>query len=175
MVRRKSNAGEVTAEQPTTPDVFDDVIAARQAQATPLATATQENATSAGELATTPQPQAMTSAAPTATSEAQTYAAVDAPPKGEGRAYTIDNNLGYRKEDSHDGKRRQIRFADRPDGQKPDDDMLAPVREQKPAVSWSAREKAWQARKNPDDLEALDSADQKLAEIGRKRTGGPER
>ena len=42
-----------------------------------------------------------------------------APAKGPGRAWTIDNRIGYRKEDGPDGK-RQIRFADRPDGSRPD-------------------------------------------------------
>lgn len=102
-------------------------------------------------------------------------APVQAPPKGEGRSYTIDNRLGYRKEDSPDGRRRQIRFADREGGQRPDDEILATVREAKPDVSWSSREKAWQARKTPEGLEALDSADQKLAEVGRRRTSSHER
>jgi hypothetical protein len=95
---------------------------------------------------------------------------VQAPPKGERDAYTIDNRLGYRKEDTGDDRRRQIRFADRPDGKKPDDEMLAPVREKKPDVRW--RDRAWQARKVPEGFNALDDADQELAEIGRKRTGG---
>src|SRR4051794_3033927 len=105
MVRRKSKAAEATAEQPTTPDVFDEVIAARQAEAAPLATPTQENTTPAGELAAAPRTDATTSGPSTATPQAQHPAAVDAPPRGEGRAYTIDNNLGYRKEDSPDGRR----------------------------------------------------------------------
>jgi hypothetical protein len=42
-------------------------------------------------------------------------------------------------------------------------------------VSYAGKEKAWQARKTADGLEAIDSADQKLAELGRKRTGWPER
>ncbi|MCI0459141.1 MAG: hypothetical protein L0Z62_19465 [Gemmataceae bacterium] len=93
-----------------------------------------------------------------------------APPTGAGRAYTIDNRLGYRKEDSPDGRRRQIRFAARPDGQKPDDQMLAPVRAKKADVSW--RDRAWQARKTPEGFDALDMADQELADLGRLRTGG---
>lgn len=108
-------------------------------------------------------------------SEPQSYAPIQAPPKGEGRTYTIDDRLGYRKEDSADGRKRQIRFADREGGQRPDDETLAAVREQKPEVSWSARDKAWQARKTPEGLQALDAADQKLAELGRKRTGGQDR
>ena len=44
--------------------------------------------------------------------------------------------------------------------------------QEKPTVSWASKEKAWRARKTPEGLEALDSADQKLREIGSKRTGG---
>ena len=36
---------------------------------------------------------------------------------------------------------------------------------------WSAKKRAWQARKTPEGLEAIDSADQELADIGRNRTG----
>jgi hypothetical protein len=109
----------------------------------------------------------------------QPYAPITAPPKGHKAAITIDNRLGYRKEDSADGKRRQIRFADRESaaGSRPDDETLAPVREEKPHVSWTGKEKSWQARKTPEGLEAIDSADQKLAELGRKRRdeGGRDR
>ncbi len=97
------------------------------------------------------------------------YAPVQAPPRGEHDAMTIDNRVGYRKELSPDGKKRQIRFSDREGGARPDDELLAPVREQKPEVRWASRDKAWQARKTAEGNEALDSADQKLAEIGRKR------
>ena len=107
----------------------------------------------------------------TAAAEPQLQGPVQAPEKGPGDSYTIDNRIGYRKEVSPDGRKRQIRFADRPGGQRPDDEILAPVRDQKPAVSWNAKEKAWQARKTPDGLEAIDGADQKLAELGRKREG----
>jgi hypothetical protein len=130
----------------------------------------------AAEAAVSTPPQAAAQTAENAEpGPAQPSTAVEAPPKGKGASYTIDNRLGYRKEDSPDGRKRQIRFADRAGGQRPDDEMLAPVREQRPAVSWSSKDKAWQARKNADGFEALDSADQKLAELGRKRTGGPER
>jgi hypothetical protein len=107
--------------------------------------------------------------------EGQPHAAVQAPEAGEGRAYTIDNRLGYRKEDSPDGKRRQIRFADREGGERPDDAMLGPVRNEKPMVSYTTKAKAWQARKTPDGFEALDRADQELADLGRTRTGGKAR
>lgn len=114
--------------------------------------------------------------APAAEAETETsaFAPVQAPERA-GAAYTIDNILGYRKEDSLDGKRRQIRFAQRPDGERPDDEILAPVRQKKPAVAWAAKEKAWQARKNAEGLEAIDSADQELAEIGRKKSSVPTR
>ena len=137
----------------------------RKAAAETTAEPLPENAQSAGETTTAIEPEPVT-----ATEQPQTQAPVQAPAKGEGRAYTIDNRLGYRKEDSPDGRRRQIRFTDRPD-----DEVLVPVREKKPEVSWSAKEKAWQSRKTPESLEALDYADQELAEIGRKRTGGQER
>ena len=131
---------------------------------------TPEKAPAAAGNATGPAPEA----APAAADESQSRSAVPAP--GRGRcAWTIDNRVGYRKEDSPDGRKRQIRFADRPDGQRPDDELLGPVRQEKPAVSYAAKEKAWQARKTPDGLEALDTADQKLAEIGRKRTEERER
>src|SRR6266436_3162316 len=94
MVKRKAQTAEETAPAPA-----------------------QENATPAGELAAASPPEATTGGASSATPAAQNHASVDAPPKGEGRAYTIDNHLGYRKEDSPDGKRRQIRFADREGGQ----------------------------------------------------------
>jgi hypothetical protein len=139
-------AGENTAPRPA------------ESQATPA-----EVAQSATDQPTTTAPAATL-----------TQAAVQAPPK-EGDAFTIDNRVGYRKEDSPDGRKRQIRFADREGGQRPDDELLAPVREQKPAVGWASREHAWQARKNPEGLEAIDSADQELREIGRKRTQGQER
>lgn len=127
-----------------------------------------------GQAAT---PPAETTPAPTpaASEAAPSYAPVQAPPKGEGRPHTIDNRLGYRKEDSLDGRRRQIRFADRAGGQRPDDEILAPVRGKKPHVAWSSREKAWQAAKTPEGLQAIDSADQELAEIGRRRTSSHER
>jgi hypothetical protein len=131
-----------------------------------------ENPPAPSEAATVQETTA-TEAAPG--TETQPQAAVQAPEKGKGRTYTIDNRLGYRKEDSPDGKRRQIRFAERPDGERPDDEILAPVREQKPDVSWTSKDKAWQARVNAEGLEAIDSTDQKLAEVGRKRTGSPER
>jgi hypothetical protein len=100
------------------------------------------------------------------------YAPVQAPLRGEYDAVTIDNRVGYRKELSSDGKKRQIRFTDREGGARPDDELLAPVREGKPEVRWASKEKAWQSRKTPEGLEAIDSADQKLAEIGRKRRDG---
>lgn len=105
------------------------------------------------------------------------YAPVQAPPRGEYDAMTIDNRVGYRKERSADGKRNQIRFTDREGGGRPDDELLAPVREQKPEVGWSGKERSWQARNTPEGREAIDTADQKLAEIGRKRRdgGGPQR
>jgi hypothetical protein len=106
--------------------------------------------------------------------EAEPHAAVPAPEK-RGPAYTIDNRVGYRKEDTEDGHSRQIRFADRVGGQRPDDELLAPVRDEKPMVRFSPREKAWGENKTPDTLEALDRADQTLAEIGRKRARGHER
>lgn len=100
------------------------------------------------------------------------FVAVAAPPRGAGLPITIDNRVGYRKEDSPDGRKRQIRFADREGGQRPDDELLEPLRKRKPVVSWQAREKAWQARKDVDGLQALDKADQELAAIGRKRSAG---
>jgi hypothetical protein len=114
-------------------------------------------------------------ASPAASSPTASYAPVQAPPKGEGRAYTIDNRVGYRKEDTPDGRKRQIRFAEREGGVRPDDELLEPVRKQKPNISWASQEKSWKARKNPDGLEAIDSADQELREIGRNRAGVPER
>jgi hypothetical protein len=101
------------------------------------------------------------------------YAAVAAPERA-GSAYTVDNRLGYRKEDAPDGK-RQLRFAARPDGSRPDDELLAPVRKKKHAVGWSARAKAWQAQKNAAGFAALDEADQELRDIGRHRSEGRER
>jgi hypothetical protein len=101
------------------------------------------------------------------------YAAVAAPEQA-GSAYTVDNRLGYRKEDAADGK-RQLRFAARPDGSRPDDEVLAPVRGKKPAVGWSAQAKAWQAKKNAAGFAALDDADQELRDIGRQRSEGRER
>jgi hypothetical protein len=87
----------------------------------------------------------------------------------------LAGRLPYRKEDTEDGHSRQIRFADRVGGDRPDDELLAPVRDEKPMVRFSPREKAWGENKTPDTLEALDRADQTLAEIGRKRKGGHER
>jgi hypothetical protein len=147
-----------------------------------MAAAGEEQAVHHPETAQPENPQAATEPAETppaqvaeAAGAAPPSGPIAAPPQGEGRAYTIDNRLGYRKEDSPDGKRRQIRFAAREGGQRPDDETLAAVRDQKPEVAWTAKETAWQARKTVDGLEAIDSADQKLAELGRKRTGGPER
>jgi hypothetical protein len=143
-------------------------------------TAEETNAPDAGEVVT------ITAEAPTANpaapepshqatqAEAQPHTAVQAPAK-RGPAYTIDNRVGYRKEDTEDGHSRQIRFADRVGGGRPDDELLAPVRDEKPMVRFSPREKAWGENKTPDTLEALDRADQTLAEIGRKRKGGHER
>jgi hypothetical protein len=98
----------------------------------------------------------------------------EAPPQGEGRSWTIDNRAGYRKEESADGRKRQIRFADREGGRRPDDELLETVRKETPMVRYAAKERAWQGRKEPDALEALDRADQALRDIGRKR-GGHER
>ena len=50
--------------------------------------------------------------------------------------------------------------------------MLAPVRAAKPDVTWSGQEQAWQARKKPDGLEAIDHADQELADLGWTRNYG---
>lgn len=143
-------------------------------------TAEEINAPDAGEVVTlTAEPPKATPAAPETSAqatqaEAQPHAAVQAPAK-RGPAYTIDNRVGYRKEDTEDGHSRQIRFADRVGGGRPDDELLAPVRDEKPMVRFSPREKAWGENKTPDTLEALDRADQTLAEIGRKRKGGHER
>ena len=93
--------------------------------------------------AESPEP-ANAPAAQTAAAEAPPQGSIQAPEKGPGDSYTIDNRLGYRKEASADGRKRQIRFAARLDGQRPDDEILAPVRDQKPAVSWASKEKAWQ-------------------------------
>ncbi len=127
-----------------------------------------EDTAAARDAATMEQP-AQPAAQPQADSAVPAQGDVPAPPRGEGDAFTIDNRAGYRKEDSPDGRRRQIRFADRPDGSRPDDELLEPVRAQKPVVSWANKEKAWQARRNADGYEALDGADQQLADIGRKR------
>jgi hypothetical protein len=143
------------------------------------ATAEETNVPIAGEVVTmtAEPPKANASATETsqaAQAEAQPHAAVPAPEK-RGPAYTIDNRVGYRKEDTEDGHSRQIRFADRVGGQRPDDELLAPVRDEKPMVRFSPREKAWGENKTPDTLEALDRADHSLAEIGRKRARGHER
>lgn len=90
-------------------------------------------------------------------------------PERRGNAQTIDNRLGYRKEDADGGRKRQIRFAKRPD-----DEALAPVRADN-EISWANREQAWQARRDPLGLEAIDGADQKLRDLSRKRGGVPER
>ena len=163
--RKKTTTNEETATQPPAnaqpasepalPPVPQETVTAM-----PLSPATQETAAAPAEAQA--QPPALA------------HAPIPAPPKGEGRSWTIDNRLGYRKEESADGRRRQIRFADR-DGGRPDDETLAPVRDKKPAVSWAPKEKAWQARKDQEGLEAIDLADQQLAELGRKRTGGQER
>jgi hypothetical protein len=143
-------------------------------------TAEETNAPGAGEVVTitaeapTANPAAPETSHQATQAEAQPHATVQAPEK-RGHAYTIDNRVGYRKEDTEDGHSRQIRFADRVGGQRPDDELLAPVRDEKPMVRFSPREKAWGENKTPDTLEALDRADQTLAEIGRKRKGGHER
>jgi hypothetical protein len=90
-----------------------------------------------------------------------------AAPDKAGPAYTVDNRVGYRKEANADGD-VQIRFAKRPDGSRPDDELLAPVRGQQPDVGWDNREKAWRAR-TPKGVEILDEADDQLADIGRRR------
>ena len=143
-------------------------------------TAEETTAPAAGEVvAITAEPPKANAAAPEPShhatqAEPQPHAAVQAPEK-RGPAYTIDNRVGYRKEDTEDGHSRQIRFADRVGGQRPDDELLASVRDEKPMVRFSPREKAWGENKTPDTLEALDRADQTLAEIGRKRARGHER
>jgi hypothetical protein len=143
-------------------------------------TAQETNSPADGEVVTmTAEPPkanatATETSAQTASAEAPSFAAVPAPEK-RGPAYTIDNRVGYRKEDTEDGHSRQIRFGDRVGGQRPDDELLAPVREEKPMVRFSPREKAWGENKTPDTLEALDRADHTLAEIGRKRRTGYER
>jgi hypothetical protein len=140
--------------------------------------ATTPNAGTAAEQPSTANLAAAETSAQATPAEATYQAAVQAPEK-RGRAYTIDNRLGYRKEDTEDGLSRQIRFADRVGGGKPDDELLAVVREEKPMVRYSPAERAWGNDKMPDTLEALDRADMKLRDIGRKRagqdTGGPER
>jgi hypothetical protein len=162
MAKRKAQPAEETA--PVPPAAEGAATAApRAAEGPPQAAQTQETPQKAGE-----------GTAADARAEAAPQGRVAAPPQGEGRSYTIDNRAGYRKEDSADGRRRQIRFADREGGQRPDDELLAPVRVEKPMLSYAAREKAWQGRKTPDALDALDRADQELRDIGRKR-GGPGR
>ena len=106
--------------------------------------------------------------------DAPVYAPVQAPEK-QGPAYTIDNRLGYRVEDTPRGKRRQIRFADRADGRPLDDDLLDALHDNRPAVGWAATEPAWQVRPTPDGLHAIEKIDEVLAKIGRKRTRGHER
>jgi hypothetical protein len=144
MSKRKSTTEETSAREPALPEV-------PAIQETPPATEPAAEAAA-------PLPP---------------YAAVAAPERA-GSAYTVDNRLGYRKEDTADGK-RQLRFAARPDGSRPDDELLAPVRGKKHAVGWSARAKAWQAQKNAAGFAALDEADQELRDIGRHRSERRER
>jgi hypothetical protein len=84
------------------------------------------------------------------------------------------NHPRHSKERTY-SRRKQIRFADRQGSQRPDDEILVPVRGKKPHQSWSSREKAWQAAKTLEGLQSINEADQELAEIGRRRTGGHER
>jgi hypothetical protein len=141
---------------------------AQPASQVPSAPEGQEIPAPAGS-AITAEPQETPAAKP----QGPHHAPIAAPPKGQGPSYTIDHIAGYRKEDvtTADGRRRrQIRFAERPD-----DEMLEPVRKRKPAIKWDAPAKGWQARVNEEGLEAIDSADQELAETARKRTGVPPR
>jgi hypothetical protein len=140
----------------------------------------QPTANIANQEAELPPPQAQAAepgppAQASPATDTAAYQPVQAPPMGPSPAYTIDNYLGYRKEDveTPKGKRRQIRFADRADGNPPDDEVLEPVRTKKPRLPWEQR--AWQARKNEAGFEAIDLADQELNEIGRKRRQGPGR
>jgi hypothetical protein len=131
----------------------------------------------AAAAAVTPAAQETAPAAPpaveTAAEPAATYTPVAAPDKA-GPAYTVDHRLGYRKEANEDGN-LQIRFAQRPDGSRPDDELLAPVRGKQPHVKWANRTKAWEAQ-TPQGVEDLDAADDALAEIGRRRRDqGPSR
>ena len=107
--------------------------------------------------------------------EQASHAYVQAPPRGRAGAITIDNRLGYRKETVDRGSKRQIRFADREGGQRPEDELLAPLRETKPVVEYRATEKAWQAQNDAVGRHALDLADQRLRDISHKRRQGPER
>ncbi len=89
----------------------------------------------AGESTTQPAPEveagrdAATEATAAAPAEPQAFTPTQAPPPVEGRRpWTTDNVLGYRVEDidTPDGPKRQIRFADREGGQRPDDEPWSP-------------------------------------------------
>jgi hypothetical protein len=101
------------------------------------------------------------------------YTPVMAPEK-LGRASTVDNRIGYRKEISTETGNEQIRFNTRPDGSRPDDELLATVRGKKPDVKYQAREQSWQAR-TQKGVDAIDDADAELADIGRRRSQGQSR
>lgn len=138
-------------------------------QPTPVTEPTQAVAAAPAAQETAPATPAAAevSAAPPAA-----YTPVAAPEQA-GRAYTIDNRAGYRKEASADGN-LQIRFAKRPDGSRPDDELLAEVRGKQPDVKWENREQSWQA-KTPKGVSILDDADDKLGDIGRRRGEGQRR
>jgi hypothetical protein len=87
----------------------------------------------------------------------------------QGRAYTVDNRLGYRVEDTPRGRHRQIRFADREgSGQPLDDDVLDVLFDHRPAVGWAATEPHRQARPTSDGLHAIEKIDEALARIGNR-------
>src|SRR5262249_23853497 len=117
MAKRKSIDQQTPATEPTTPEK-----ATPAAQDTAPATLRSAE-TVAGQAASPP---------------------VAAPAK-EGPADVVDNRLGSRREISTDTGNVQIRFSKRPDGGRPDDELLEPVRGQQPDVKWQSREQSWQA------------------------------
>lgn len=169
MPRKKATAAQPQQEapidlaaQPDDPTEFDP--AKLEQQAAPI----DEQTVSARAIPQERQPGDDPIEPPQA--EPRQHEPIQAPPKGEGRSWTIDNRVGYRKEDIPGTKKRQIRFAKRPDGSRPDDELLEPVREGKPVTRWNGQ--GWEARINEEGLGALDAADQKLADIGFQRTEG---
>ena len=107
-----------------------------------------------------------------------TDAPVNAPvqaPEKQGPAYTIDNRLGYRVEDTPRGKRRHTASPTARMAGRSTTTCSTRSTTTGPPSAGPPPNRPGRRRPTPDGLHAIEKIDEVLAKIGRKRTRGHER